>query len=152
MAARLDQIATGAQAIIMATDMILYTIPLGISVASSHRIGNLIGACDINGVKFALRMPYILSLIFGIVEFILIMLARNSFGYLFSEDEAVALLTAQVLPVIAIFQVLDLSNNGACDILRGAGKVHLAGISNIIGYYGVGIVCAWYLCFKVDMG
>lgn len=138
--------------IIMASDLILYTIPLGISVASSHRIGNLLGAANIKGLKFALRMPYILSLIFGTVEFILVMLVRDSFGYLFSDDEPVVRLTAQVLPIIALFQVLDLSNNGACGILRGVGKVHLVFYSNIIGYYGVGMSTAWYFCFKMDMG
>lgn len=152
MAARLDQVAIGAQGIIMASDMILYTIPLGISVASSHRIGNLLGAANIKGLKFALRMPYILSLIIGIFEFILVMLVRNSFGYLFSDDEPVVRLTAQVLPIIALFQVLDLSNNGACGILRGAGKVHFVLYSNIVAYYGVGMSTAWYFCFKLDMG
>lgn len=136
----------------MTSDMILYTIPLGISVASSHRIGNLLGAANIKGLRFALRMPYIISLIFGITEFILIMLVRKSFGYFFSDDEPVVRLTAHVLPIIALFQVLDLSNNGACGILRGAGKVHLVLYSNIVGYSCVGMSTAWYFCFKLGMG
>jgi len=152
MAARLDQVSIGAQGIIMASDMILYTIPLGISVAASHRIGNLLGANNANGARFAIRIPYIFSLILGIIEFFLIMLASNWFGYIFSDEEAVVSLTAKVLPLMAVFQVLDLSNNGACGILRGAGKVHLAGISNVLAYYGVGMTSAWYFCFKMNLG
>lgn len=132
--------------------MILYTIPIGISVAANHRIGNLVGAGNIVGLKLALRIPYLLSLIFGLVEFILIMLVKDSYGHLFSNDPAVINLTSKVLPVIAIFQVLDLSNNGAGGVLRGAGKVHLVGFSNIIGYYGIGMVASWWLCFKMDFG
>lgn len=138
--------------IIITSDMILYTIPIGISVAANHRIGNLVGAGDVSGLKFALRMPYILSLIFGIIEFILIMLVKDSYGYLFSNEPAVIILTSKVLPVIALFQVLDLGNNGAGGILRGAGKVHLVGVSNILGYYGIGMVASWILCFRLDMG
>jgi MATE family multidrug resistance protein len=136
----------------MASNLILYAIPLGLSVASSHRIGNLLGAGSANHAKLVARIPYILSLILGFIEFIVIMLAQNSFGYIFSDDEAVVGLVAQVLPLMAIFQFVDLSNSGACGVLRGAGKVYLAGVSNIAGYSVVGITSAWYLCFHLDQG
>lgn len=136
----------------MTSDLILYTIPLGLSIATSHRIGNLLGASNPFGARFAARMPYLLSLIFGIIEFILIMLAQNHFAYIFTSSLPVAHLTAHVLPLMAIFQILDLSNNGACGVLRGAGKVHLAGFSNIAAYYGVGMTTAWYFCFVRGMG
>jgi MATE family multidrug resistance protein len=136
----------------MASDIILYTIPLGLGVAASHRIGNLLGSGHASGAKFAIRMPYIFALILGIIEFVLIMSVKNWFGYIFSTEEAVVRLTAQVLPLMACFQILDLGNGGACGILRGAGKVHLAGVSNIIAYYGVSMTTAWYLCFTKELG
>ena len=128
------------------------TGPLGIGVAASHRVGNLIGSGDAKGAKFVARIPYILSFIVGSVELVLIMSCKNFYGYVFSDSRAVVELTAHVLPVIAFFQISDLVNGGAAGILRGVAKTHLAGISNLVAYYGVGLTSAYYLCFSRGMG
>ena len=136
----------------MSSDLILCTGPLGIGVAASHRIGNLIGSGDSKGARFVARIPYILSFIVGFVELLIIMSVKNFYGYIFSDSRAVVNLTAHVLPVLAIFQVTDLINGGAAGILRGVAKTHLAGISNLVAYYGLGIPSAYYLCFEKGMG
>jgi MATE family multidrug resistance protein len=136
----------------MSSDLIFMTGPLGIGVAASHRIGGLIGSGNAKGAKFVARIPYILSFIVGSVELIIIMSVKNFYGYIFSDSRAVVNLTAHVLPVIAFFQISDLVNGGAAGILRGVAKTHLAGISNLVAYYGVGLTSAYYLCFAGGMG
>ena len=136
----------------MTSDMILYTLPAGLGVAASHRIGNLLGGNHGSAARFAVWVPYIFATILGLIEFVVIMAVRRSYGYMFSEDEAVVRVVAQVLPLMACFQILDLANNGACGILRGAGKVYISGISNIVAYYGSGLTTAWYLCFCRGLG
>ncbi|RFU26011.1 hypothetical protein B7463_g10309, partial [Scytalidium lignicola] len=152
MATRLDPISIAAQGIIMTSDIILYTLPLGLGVAASHRIGNLLGAENGQGARFAVRGPYIVACVLGFIEFVAILSVQNSYGYIFSKDESVVRQVARVLPLMACFQVLDLANNGASGILRGAGKVHVAGFCNILAYYGAGLTTSWYLCFHRDLG
>lgn len=96
------------------------------------------------------RIPYIVALLVGSTEALIIILVRNIYGYIFSKSETVISLTSTILPLMAFFQLSDISNGGAAGILRGAGKTHLAGISNVIAYYGVGITSAYYMCFVRD--
>jgi MATE family multidrug resistance protein len=152
MAATLDPASIGAQSIIMTSDLIFATVPLSLGVSSSHRIGKSLGAGQGALARFQTRIPYLLALIVGSVECVILLSARNVYGRLFTEDADVVQMTAKVLPLLAIFQCLDISNGGAAGILRGAGKTHLSGGSNIVGYYGVGLILASALCFKVHLG
>lgn len=131
----------------MSSDLLFTTISLGISVAASHRIGSLLGSNRGWQAMRSAMTPFVLALILGTVEFVGIMAARNVYGRIFTYDPAVVEKTAQVLPLMAGFQVLDLSNGAAGGILRGAGMNHLSGLCNFLGYYGVGLPCAWFLCF-----
>ncbi len=136
----------------MASDLIFTTVPLGLGIAASYRIGNLLGAGDAKGSKFAIRIPYFLALLLGLVEFFGIMAVRNVYGYIFTDSASVVALTGHILPLMACFQVLDIANGGAGGNLRGAGKNHLSGVCNLLGYYGVGLTTAWYLCFRKELG
>lgn len=136
----------------MSADLIFTTISLGIGVATSHRIGRFLGANDVHNARLAALSPYILSLILGIAEFMLIMAFRSRFGYMFTSDPDVVAATAAVLPAMAVFQILDLSNGGAGGVLRGARRNHISGVCNAIAYYGVGITLSGVLCFHVGWG
>ncbi|RDW77147.1 hypothetical protein BP6252_05200 [Coleophoma cylindrospora] len=150
MAASLSETSIGAQSIIMASDQILACVPLGIGVATAHRIGNLLGSGNVKGAKFMCRIPYIVALMVGLTEALIIILTRHVYAYIFSSSPPVISLTASVLPLMAFFQYFDINNGGAAGVLRGAGKTHLAGVSNVIAYYGVGITSAYYMCFVLD--
>lgn len=136
----------------MSTDMLLTTVALGTSVAASHRIAGLLGAGKGVEARKAAMTPYLLTFLIGAAEFGVIIAVRNGYGRIFTSDEAVIKKTAQVIPLMAVFQFFDLSNGGASGVLRGAGKNHLAGACNVLAYYGVGLTTAWYWCFKKDYG
>jgi len=152
MSATLPDSSIGAQGIIMTSDIIFATVPLGLGIASSHRIGKSLGAGSASTARFQSRIPYLVALIVGAIECVILLSARNAYGRIFADDEDVVGVTAKVLPLLAVFQCLDISNGGAAGVLRGAGKTHLAGASNIVGYYGVGLVLAWAFCFKAKLG
>ena len=132
----------------MSADLIFTTVSLGIGVAASHRVAYALGAQNISLARYAAFSPYLLSLCLGTLEFVLIILFRNSFGYLFTSDREVVETTAMVLPFMALFQILDLSNGGCGGILRGARRNYLSGLCNFVAYYGVGLTTAWTLCFQ----
>ncbi|RGP59872.1 mate efflux family subfamily [Fusarium longipes] len=152
MAARLSASEIAAQSILMSVDLIFTTVSLGIGVASSHRIGYFFGRNEPQSARRAAFSPYLLSLLVGAIEFVAIMSTRHRFGYLFTSDPESVAMTAKVLPWMAMFQILDLSNGGAGGILRGAKKNHLSGVCNFVAYYGVGLTTAWVLCFRWQWG
>lgn len=136
----------------MSSDLILTTVALGLGVSISHRIGNLLGAGQGKLAMRAARAPYILSLIIGCIESVIIISVRHKFGFIFTGNESVVEATARILPLMAVFQLLDLSNGGAGGVLRGAGKTYLCGLCNIFGYYGVGLTAGWWFCFRLGYG
>lgn len=136
----------------MSSDLFLTTVSLGISVAASHRIGGLLGSSQGWLARRAALCPYILSLIVGGAECMILMTFRNQYGRIFTEDSAVTSRAAEVLPLMAVFQLLDLSNGGAGGILRGAGMNHISGLCNFVAYYGVGLTGAWFFCFRLQLG
>jgi MATE family multidrug resistance protein len=104
---------------------VLNTIPFGIGVAASTRVGNLLGLQSAIGAKRAAHASALLSVIVGSIVMIVMMATKdvgllflfpscgsNSwysrgqvFGYLFSDDLDVVMLVSQVMPLVASFQV-----------------------------------------------
>jgi len=136
----------------MTSDLILTTVSLGLGVAVSHRVGSFLGVDEPGNARAASKVPFMLALSVGLIEFIIIMAGRHVAGSLFTDDEAVIDLIVKILPLMAGFQVLDLANGGAGGVLRGAGKNHQSGICNFIAYYGVGLTTAGFMEFKLKLG
>ena len=85
--------------------LVLNTLPFGIGVAASARVGNLIGARSASGAKYAGHASALLSVMVGFVVMITMLAARDVYGYIFSDDEKVVRLVADIMPLVASFQV-----------------------------------------------
>ncbi|KIM39623.1 hypothetical protein M413DRAFT_447100 [Hebeloma cylindrosporum] len=77
-AGRLGAIPLAAQSIIMTTDQILNTLPFGIGVAASMRVGNFIGARSPSGAKAAAHASALLSVIVGLVVMVAMMASKDA--------------------------------------------------------------------------
>ena len=81
------------------------TIPFGVGVATSARVGNLLGAKDAKGASRAANVAAWLSMILGAVVLAILMGTKEHFALLFNDDTKVVKLTARVLPYVALFQI-----------------------------------------------
>ncbi|KAF8997839.1 MOP flippase [Cyathus striatus] len=153
-AGRLGSLPLAAQSVIMTTDQILNTIPFGIGVAASARVGNLIGARSAQGAKYAAHASAFLSVIVGAVVMITMISTRNVFGYLFSDDIDVVVLVSKVMPLVASFQVADGLAGSCGGVLRGQGRQHLGALFNLVAYYVLALPMGITLAFhpKTHMG
>jgi MATE family multidrug resistance protein len=106
-AGRLGPVPLAAQSVIMTTDQVLNTIPFGISVAASTRVGNLLGSRDPRGAKKAANTAAWLSIFCGSLVLVVMLAVKDNFARIFNDDEEVVKLTADVLPYVALFQVAD---------------------------------------------
>lgn len=122
-AGRLGALPLAAQSVIMTTDQsklpfysrgfvpdrmrhqVLNTLPFGIGVAASARVGNLIGARSALGAAHAGHAAALLSVLVGSVVMVSLLAAKDVFGYVFSDDEDVVKLVGKVMPLVASFQV-----------------------------------------------
>jgi MATE family multidrug resistance protein len=151
-AGRLGTVSLASQSVIMTTDQVLNTIPFGISIATSNRIGNLLGKGNARGARNSANLSAALAASIGIVVMILMMISRKQFGYLFSDEQDVISLVSEVMPWVAAFQIADGVAGSCGGSLRGMGNQHLGAAVNLISYYVIALPLGIYLAFRHDYG
>ncbi|KZT30058.1 MATE efflux family protein [Neolentinus lepideus HHB14362 ss-1] len=151
-AGRLGALPLAAQSVIMTTDQIMSTIPFGIGVAASARVGNFIGARSVVGAKHAAHASALLAVILGLVVMVLLISTRNVFGYIFSDDQAVVSLVSKVMPLVASFQVADGLAGSCGGVLRGLGRQRVGALFNFVAYYVLALPVGLSLAFRTDLG
>lgn len=146
-AGRLGTISLAAQSVIMTADQVLNTIPFGIGVATSARIGNLLGSRDSTGAARAAHTSAVLSMVFGGVVLAVLIGTRDHFAKIFNDDRSVVQLTAEVLPYVALFQIADGLNGSCGGSLRGMGRQHVGALVNLVSYYCGALPLGIWLAF-----
>lgn len=119
----------------MTTDQVLNTIPFGIGVAASTRVGNMLGARNARGASRSANIAAVLSIVAGAVVLVILMCFKDVYAKIFSDDEAVIDLTSKVMPYVALFQIADGLNGSCGGALRGMGRQHTGAMVNIVSYY-----------------
>ncbi|KAF1997890.1 MATE efflux family protein [Amniculicola lignicola CBS 123094] len=146
-AGKLGTIPLAAQSVIMTTDQVMNTIPFGVGVATSARVGNLLGARNAKGAARAANTAAVLSMILGIVVLAVLMGVKDFYAKIFNDDIRVIKLTAEVMPYVALFQIADGLNGSCGGALRGMGRQHVGAAVNMISYYCGALPLGIYLAF-----
>jgi MATE family multidrug resistance protein len=146
-AGRLGTIPLAAQSVIMTADQIINTIPFGLGVATSARIGNLLGAQRPRDAAHAAHCAAMLSIIVGSIILAILMGTKDVFGKLFNDDERVVRLVGEVMPFVALFQIADGLNGSCGGVLRGMGRQWVGALVNLVSYYGGALPMGIYLAF-----
>lgn len=152
VAGQLGTIPLAAQSVIMTADQVLNTIPFGVGVAASARVGNMLGARNAKGAARSANTAAWLSMFLGAVVLAILMGTRNHFAKIFNDDPRVVQLTAEVLPYVALFQIADGLNGSCGGSLRGMGRQHIGATVNIVSYYCGALPLGIYLAKKAGWG
>jgi len=147
VAGQLGKVPLASQSVIMTADQVMYTVPFGVGVATSARVGNLLGARDATGAARAANTAAWLSMLLGALILTILMGTKENFARLFNNDEQVVRLTAEVLPYVALFQIADGLNGSQGGALRGMGRQHIGAAVNIISYYCGALPLGIWLAF-----
>ncbi|KAK4444868.1 MATE efflux family protein [Podospora aff. communis PSN243] len=146
-AGRLGTVALAAQSVIMTADQIINTIPFGLGVAASSRVGNLLGARKPLEAARAAHCAAILSTVAGALILSVLMGVKDVFGRIFNDDERVVRLVAEVMPYVALFQIADGLNGSCGGALRGMGRQWVGAVVNLVSYYCGALPGGIYLAF-----
>lgn len=152
MAGWIDVHAVASHQIVLNMAALAFMVPLGVSMGAATRVGNLIGRGDEPGMRRAARASLVLgagvmsasALIFG--------LFRYQLPTLYTQQPAIVLLSAQILPLAAAFQLADGTQVVAGGVLRGMGRPHTAAVVNFFGYYVFALPLAYVLAFRFGLG
>ncbi|OSD07821.1 MATE efflux family protein [Trametes coccinea BRFM310] len=150
-ASQLGPIALATQSVLLVSASTTYQAPFALSVASSVRIGNLLGEENPKRAAVASKCAILMSLVISAVWSTMFMVFRHSWAHLFNDDPAVVTLVASILPLVALFQVFDGLSAITAGILRAIGKQFTGALLNLSAYYVVGIPFGVWLAFWRDM-
>ncbi|KAM4056812.1 matE domain-containing protein [Hirsutella rhossiliensis] len=150
LASRFGTEYLAAQSVLATLSTISYQIPFPVSIAASTRIANLIGAGMVDAAKTTARVTVAAVCILGLLNLTIFSTLRFYLPLLFTNDQGVIELVAQVLPLVAVMQVLDGLSAGAHGLLRGIGKQSIGGPANLISYYVISLPISLALAFAAD--
>ncbi|KAL1941520.1 hypothetical protein VTO73DRAFT_6959 [Trametes versicolor] len=150
-ASQLGPTALATQSVLLVSASTTYQAPFALSVASSVRIGNLLGEENAKRAAVAAKCSILMSLVISTVWSTMFMVFRNSWAHLFNDDPAVVASVASILPLVALFQVFDGLSAITAGVLRAVGKQFTGALLNLSAYYVVGIPFGIWLAFWKGM-
>ena len=127
-------------------------VPLGFSIGTSARVGQLIGARQPERAQRAAHTALKLIATYSLSAGVLFVLARGLLPRLYSSDPAIVAAAASVLPIAGAFQLFDGLQATGGGVLRGMGKPRVTALFNLVGYFAIAIPFAYYSGLSTSLG
>lgn len=150
LAGRLGEEPAAAHQIAIGLASFTFMGALGISAATSVRVGHAVGEgrsprrSGLVGIAVGATFMAGCGLVF--------LAAPRALVGLFTDEPAVAALATSLLLVAAAFQLFDGVQGVAAGALRGAGDVRYAFVANVAAHWGVGFPLALLFGFRLGYG
>ncbi len=148
----LGEIPLAAHQVALGMASFTYMISLGISQANTIRVSHQMGVNDIKSMKKAAFASTHLVLAFMLFMGGIFIIARYQLPLLFTSDEEVVSIAAQLLIVAAFFQVFDGLQVIMLSTLRGMADVKIPMIMAFVAYLFVGIPTSYVFAFLFNVG
>ncbi|XP_040000723.1 multidrug and toxin extrusion protein 1-like isoform X2 [Xiphias gladius] len=152
LAGVISEAELGAQSIMYELAVVAYMFPLGISVAASVRVGNALGAGNIEQAKLSCKVPIICAFIIACFVGASLSVSRNVIGYIFTSEQDILERVADVMFIFGFVHLADATAAVAGGVLRGAGKQLVGALCNLVGYYFIGFPIGVSLMFAANLG
>ncbi|KAK0153846.1 Multidrug and toxin extrusion protein 1 [Merluccius polli] len=142
----------GAQSIVYELATLAYMFPLGFSVAASVRVGNSLGAGDIEQAKLTSKVSLGCAIIVSFFVGGSLGIPKDVVGYIFTKEPDIVQRVAVVMIIYSFFHVCDATACVTGGVIRGAGKQSIGALCNLVGYYFIGFPIGVSLMFAAGMG
>lgn len=152
LAGRLGAIPLGAHTVVLNLASLSFMFPLGMSLAATTRVGNLMGAGDRDAAQRTAWIAFALGAGMMSLFAITFITLRHQLPGLFTPDAAILALAASILPIAGAFQLFDGIQVVGSGVLRGIGSTAPAAVFNLLGYYAFALPLAIWLAFGRGMG
>ncbi|KAM4047043.1 multidrug and toxin extrusion protein 2-like isoform 2-T2 [Anomaloglossus baeobatrachus] len=152
LAGLISVVELGAQAIMLELASAAYMVSVGFSVAASVRIGNALGAGDVEQAKTSCKVSLLCIVFFAVLTSSLMVGLKDVIAYVFTSDREIVVLVSHLMLIFAPFHLCDAIAGTCGGILRGSGKQKIGAITNAVGFYLLGLPIGISLMFAVKLG
>ncbi|MFK7915597.1 MAG: MATE family efflux transporter [Pseudomonadales bacterium] len=142
MIGRLGVATVAAHQIAMNVAGLAFMVPLALGIAASIRVGTHTGAGDIPAARRAGGIAILSSLVFAAIMALSLYWGRHWMTALYTTDDSVMALAAQLMLWAAAFQLVDASQSTAIGALRGYKDTRTPMILALIAYWLIGFPVA----------
>ena len=152
LAGRLGATAVAAHSVVLNMAALSFMMPLGVGLAASTRVGNLLGAGRPAEAQRAAWVAIALGAAVMSVSAAIFVLGRGWLPRIYTPEADVIALGAAILPIAAAFQIFDGVQVVGCGVLRGMGRTRPAAVFNLIGYWLLGLPLGGWLGLRAGWG
>ncbi|XP_047064546.1 protein DETOXIFICATION 16-like isoform X2 [Lolium rigidum] len=145
------RLETSVLSICLNTGALMFKVPTGLCTAISTRVSNELGAGKPEAAKLATRIVLLMALSEGLVISITMILLRNFWGYMYSNEEEVVTYIAWMIPVLAISYFIDGVHTSLSGVITGCGEQKIGARVNLAAFYLAGIPLAVLLAFVMHL-
>ena len=128
------------------------SLPFAVAVASTIRVGNLLGAGRPRAAKTAGGVTFLVCFAFTGVVGIVFSVCRDQLGRVFTDDRGVIDAVSKIAPIAALFQLADGGQAAAGGVFRGMGRQKTVAARNFLGFWVFGMPVGATLTFACGVG
>ncbi len=122
-----------------------FMVPLGLSIATTVRVGQLVGQGNVSDARFSGLVSLVISVaIMASASLVLICFPMAIAGF-YTSDPQVKVIAVKLLTMAAIFQIFDGLQVVAIGALRGLKDTRMPMLFNLISYWMVGLPIGYFL-------
>ncbi len=129
-----------------------FMVPLGLSMATSVRVGNAFGRTDPAAVRRAAGAGVGLALAAQVFSASLMLSVPAAIARVYTDDPAVIAIAVELLFLAAIFQLSDGVQVSCAGILRGLNDTRVPMAITVVAYWLVGLPLGIWLGFRLGLG
>nr|XP_023010199.2 multidrug and toxin extrusion protein 1 isoform X1 [Maylandia zebra] len=152
LAGVISEAELGAHLISYELTITAYMIALGFASAASVRVGNALGAGNIEQAKLSCKVPIICAFIIACFVSIIFGVSKDVIGYIFTSEPDILQRVSDLMLIFSFLHLGDAIAAVAGGVVRGVGKQSVGALCNLVGYYFIGLPTGVSLMFAAKMG
>jgi MATE family multidrug resistance protein len=143
-------VAAGAHIVAFQVLVTSFFFFYGIASAMNVIVGNLLGKRQLEAGQYYAKVGAVLAIISCVLIGAVVLLLRHVLPKIFSEEEDVRALAAQILPLVVLVTIPDSVNQILSAILRAVGRTVGCSVANLVGLFFVSFPMVYLLGFHLD--
>lgn len=128
-----------------------FMIPLGLSMALTVRIGESNGAGETQRLRPIAISGWLLVGCFGLLAASSFLFFGKFMAAAFTQDAAVIQITAALLVIVGVFQIVDGLQVASSSMLRGLHDARVPAIMGFVSYWILGLPISAFLAFTLGL-